>query len=852
MSEIFGIDFDKHLYKSLFDEIDFKDLKPLLTNKNCPNKLQYFVQEFPAFIERSDFVNIFSQILMTTTNISTAVEIFEGLNKMAKLSYENQFKLIISFIYSMNDRFVDDAKNILVAKCHELLKENKGHGLSESTVQTLLLFINSMDGLKTDPFFGNSFISFLIQDTEGNNDDMKQIELIQSMVETSPDEPIEMEKMLHDLGPFTVNGGITFANGDLLDFKLDEKRLAGFIIFLIKHQSWVEDKESRYLNKVFLKSLNNDAAIAIDENIEKKQTVYWNMDQFYKMFKNQIDSMDMAQVFNFFDDPLFCVKDKKTFEYLMTTLQKLKGTNYNNLLFNLIFKRWNNELNQIEFLNFLIHNTQVELFSFKNSPGRKVKKNFELGITVNKTAVFHLIESWSCIDLLEVLLKLSKGNYYMKIKEMFDWPIANVPELIVIGLAMIKAEPDDFLYEEIINEALPIFLGNHVNSLVVLEETWNLNKDLVIKTICHMYRSNPDLMNLSRILDITQKLKESLIPIVSCKDYVFAVNLAILAVKRDFLHIDQWLSERIARVGDEFIESLLNFIKENVIALCKDVTNPVIKENILEKCQLSLESLAIIFENLTPSKIGKNPRVSKRIEAEITNTYKAIFEIFDELQVQPPNSEEIEEAANKFYQNLFHGDITVEEIIEKMKTYKNSPNHKESEIYACMIHSLLDEYRFFHQYPDKELKIIANLFGQIINQKLLDGIIETIALKYVLEGIKKGSGNMFTFATIALEQFVDKLHLWPQYLQSLTEIPALKNYPTLHDRVIEKLNETISKSKQKVEESFNGKGANNPIITIEDKSHNKAIERELQESLKNVTNTSSNIIRKTSKINFNF
>ena len=204
---------------------------------------------------------------------------------------------------------------------------------------------------------------------------------------------------------------------------------------------------------------------------------------------------------------------------------------------------------------------------------------------------------------MEALFKLSKGNYYLKIKEMFDWPIANVPEILVIGMAMLQSEGDDFLYEEVINEAMPLFLGNHTNSIPVLEEVWNLNKDLVIRTICSMYRNSPDLMNLSKILDITQKLKESLIPIVSCNDHYFTVNLAILAVKRDFLHIDQWLAERISKVGDDFIESLLNYIKENVIVQCKDVTSQSIKDNILEKCQLSLESLAIIFENLMGLKL---------------------------------------------------------------------------------------------------------------------------------------------------------------------------------------------------------------------------------------------------------
>jgi hypothetical protein len=506
-------------------------------------------------------------------------------------------------------------------------------------------------------------------------------------------------------------------------------------------------------------------------------------------------------------------------------LQKLKFPNYQTCLFNQVFKKkWTNEINQIDFLSFLIVN-QSDTFGFKNYQGKKVKKNFELSIIVNKNSVNHLIEAWSCIDLMEVLFKLSKGNYYLKIKEMFDWPIANVPEILVIGMAMFQSEGDDFLYEEVINEAMPLFLGNHTNSIPVLEEVWNLNKDLVIRTICSMYRNSPDLMNLSKILDITQKLKESLIPIVSCNDHYFTVNLAILAVKRDFLHIDQWLAERISKVGDDFIESLLNYIKENVIVQCKDVTSQSIKDNILEKCQLSLESLAIIFENLTPNKIGKNPKVSKRIEAEITNTYKAIFEIFDELQVQPPNSEEIEEAANKLYQSLFHGELTVEEVIEKMKAYKNSQNQKESEIYACMIHSLLDEYRFFHQYPEKELTIIATMFGQIINQKLLDGIIETIALKYVLEGLKKGNGNMYIFATLALEQFVDKLQSSPQYLQNLISIPAIKNNPNLYEKINDKFNEMSMKSKNKLEDGSYQKSGNNNFIVFDSQHEDKRGEK---------------------------
>lgn len=54
---------------------------------------------------------------------------------------------------------------------------------------------------------------------------------------------------------------------------------------------------------------------------------------------------------------------------------------------------------------------------------------------------------------------------------------------------------------------------------------------------------------------------------------------------------------------------------------------------------------------------------------------------------------------------------------------------------------------------------------------------------------------MFLFATTALEQFVDKLHQWPQYLSSLVTIPTLKNSPLLYEKVNEKFNEVNNKGK---------------------------------------------------------
>jgi len=205
-----------------------------------------------------------------------------------------------------------------------------------------------------------------------------------------------------------------------------------------------------------------------------------------------------------------------------------------------------------------------------------------------------------------------------------------------------------------------------------------------------------------------------------------------------------------------------------------------------------MESLALIIENLL--NVSASPETSIKIKNEIKNVYKSIFENFDELQVQPINSEEIEKAANNLLQQMFNGEMPVSQLVKKLIEYQKSSNPKETEIYACLTHSILDEYRFYHQYPEKHLKIAAELFGQLINNKLVEGVVETIALKYILESIKKGSGPLFTFGIIALNQFINRIYCWGNYLNTLLEMPKIKENSELYDNLINVYNENAKKN----------------------------------------------------------
>lgn len=126
------------------------------------------------------------------------------------------------------------------------------------------------------------------------------------------------------------------------------------------------------------------------------------------------------------------------------------------------------------------------------------------------------------------------------------------------------------LIDELLSQLFPIYLSQHVNSIPILEQIWKNNEEFLISAICELYKrenkKENTSLNLSRVLDITQNISDSLIKLSNWNDYDFSVNLGILAGKREFLHFDSWIQERLKNIGDPFISSLLTYIEEQVIS----------------------------------------------------------------------------------------------------------------------------------------------------------------------------------------------------------------------------------------------------------------------------------------------
>lgn len=96
-----------------------------------------------------------------------------------------------------------------------------------------------------------------------------------------------------------------------------------------------------------------------------------------------------------------------------------------------------------------------------------------------------------------------------------------------------------------------------------------------------------------------------------------------------------------------------------------------------------------------------------------------------------------------------------------------------------MLRNLFEEYRFFPQYPDKELHITAQLFGGIIERGLVTTYVALgLALRFVLEALRKPAGSkMYYFGIAALDRFKSRLKEYHKYCEHVRAIPHFSEFP---------------------------------------------------------------------------
>lgn len=198
----------------------------------------------------------------------------------------------------------------------------------------------------------------------------------------------------------------------------------------------------------------------------------WNVEVFVQALKEIAPNLNWDSVIMELDHPDFAIKDRQGLLMLMTAVRLgLASVGFPPDKFpfpvNHIYHRWSNVEGQFGLIQMILKNPDV--FSFSDYPSLSVP------IDILKTPPEQdskELANWRNVTLVELLLTMSELGLYPQVQELFKVPLQNCPDVLVLTLLQISG-PVIMLRQELFTNLIPVFLGNHPNSAIILHHAWH-------------------------------------------------------------------------------------------------------------------------------------------------------------------------------------------------------------------------------------------------------------------------------------------------------------------------------------------------------------------------------------------
>lgn len=145
---------------------------------------------------------------------------------------------------------------------------------------------------------------------------------------------------------------------------------------------------------------------------------------------------------------------------------------------------------------------------------------------------------------------------------------------------------------------------------------------------------------------------------------------------------------------------------------------------------------------------------------------------------------QVEQEMKAYYSKMYNKEMEIKEIVDMLVRMKVSDVPHDQDVFACMIHSLIDEYRFFSEYPLTALASTSLLFGALLQRDLIQGTTLTVALNFIWESCNQPQdSHLFKFAVQSLYNFKSRLHEYPIYCKHLLKCQSLSAHARMYQIV---------------------------------------------------------------------
>ncbi|XP_008796100.2 CCR4-NOT transcription complex subunit 1-like isoform X2 [Phoenix dactylifera] len=562
---------------------------------------------------------------------------------------------------------------------------------------------------------------------------------------------------------------------------LNEVTLSKLLGTIARTHSGLEDAHSTYATFC--------AAVGSSSESDSSLLNSWNVDVLVDSIKQLAPETNWTHVMENLDHEGFNIPDEKSFYLLMSIYSKACQDPFP--LHAVCGSVWKNAEGQLSFLKYAV-SAPPDLFTFAHCSRQLTfaDSSYLMSKQGNR--------AWLCLDLLEVLCQLAERGHVSSVRLMLEQPLAQCPEFLLVGVGHVNTAYNLLQYE-VSSTVLPVILKDSTKNGII-HHLWCVNPNLVLRGFVD---AHTDPSNLLRILDICLELK-ILLPVLDATPFPFSIKLAAIASQKDQINLEKWLNEHLSVYKDAFCEDCFKFLKEVLSNEANDVPDSSVQQHRAAILNVYQETCSTFFKVLQAhsGQLISHQLVEEIKRLHVSSNLKIQNAVTTDATTSDGSSDAIEAEANTYFHQMFSGQLSIDAMVQMLACFKESSDKREQMIFDCMIANLFEEYKFFPEYPDRQLKIAAVLFGSIIKHQLVTHLTLGIALRGVLDALRKSVDSMmFMFGTKALEQFMDRLVQWPQYCNHILQISHLHG---THAELVSAIERALARTSSSLSESTCG------------------------------------------------
>ncbi|XP_018116117.1 CCR4-NOT transcription complex subunit 1 isoform X2 [Xenopus laevis] len=636
-----GPEADRHLLRCLFSHVDFSgDGKS--SGKDF-HQTQFLIQECASLITKPNFISTLSHAIDNPLHYQKSLKpfphLFAQLSKVLKLSKVQEVIFGLALLNSSSCELQGFAAQFVKQKLPDLLRSyvdvdvsgSQEGGFQDIAIEVLhLLLSNLLFGQKGAFGVGQEQIVAFLK-TLRRDFPQERCPVVLAPLLYPEKRDILMDRILADSGGITK----TMMDSSLADFMQEvgysfcasvEECRNIIVQFGVREVTAVQvarvlgmmaRTHSGLTDGIPLQSITSPGSGIWSDGKDKNDAVQphtWNVEVLIDVVKELNPTLNFKEVTYELDNPSFQIRDNKALQTVVYGIQR--GLGIEVFPVDLIYRPWKNAEGQLSFIQHLLLNPDV--FCFADYPCHAVATDILKAPPEDDNRE---IATWKSLDLIESLLRLAELGQYEQVKPLFAYPIKHCPDMLVLALLQINTTWHT-LRHELISTLMPIFLGNHPNSAIILHYAWHGQgqspsiRQLIMHAMAEWYMRGEqyDQARLSRILDVAQDLK-ALSMLLNGTPFAFVIDLAALASRREYLKLDKWLTDKIREHGEPFIQACMTFLKRR----CPSILGGLVPEKDQPKsAQLPPETLATMLACLQAC-AGVSQELSETILTMVAN-----------------------------------------------------------------------------------------------------------------------------------------------------------------------------------------------------------------------------------------